>query len=141
MHLEVQEPSEEVETGLFLPRTTVVDCFIHELLSLKNLIELDLLIDIIATKRISVRPDNRDDLQAVRIFVGGVFLPRFREELTRHEVILVIHPQNALAQPLIVDGRCINFAILVHFPYIILSNLVLLYRNIPIGSEEQNLMN
>ena len=48
----------------------------------------------------------------------------------------MVHPQDTLAEPLVVDSGCIYLTILVNFPDIILSNLILLNRDISIGSEE-----
>ena len=52
----------------------------------------------------------------------------------------MVHPQYALAQPLVINRGSIYLAILVDLSYVVLSNLILLNGNIPIGPKQQYLM-
>ena len=141
MHLEVEKATEEVQTGLFLPGAAIADGFVHELFGFEHLLELDLLVDIVASERVRVGSNDGDDLETVRVFVRWILFPSLCEEFACHQVILMVHPQNTLAKPLVVNCSCVDLTILIHFPDIILSNLVLLNRDISVGSEEQDLMN
>ena len=136
MHLEVEKPTEEVQTWLFLPGTAIADGFVHELFGFEHLLELDLLVDVVASERVGVGSNNGDDLEAVRVFVRRILFPGLCEEFACHQIILRVHPQDPLAKPLVVNCGCIDLTILINFPDIILRNLVLLNRDISVGSEE-----
>ena len=136
MHLEVEKPTEEVQTWLFLPGTAIADGFVHELFGFEHLLELDLLVDVVASERVRVGSNNGDDLEAVRVFVRRILFPGLCEEFACHQIILMVHPQDTLAKPLVVNCGCIDLTILINFPDIILRNLVLLNRDISVGSEE-----
>ena len=136
MHLEVEKPTEEVQTWLFLPGTAIADGFVHELFRFEHLLELDLLVDVVASERVGVGSNNGDDLEAVRVFVRRILFPSLCEEFACHQIILMVHPQDTLAKPLVVNCGCIDLTILINFPDIILRNLVFLNRDISVGSEE-----
>ena len=136
MHLEVEKPTEEVQTRLFLPGTAVADGFVHELFGFEHLLELDLLVDVVASERVGVGSNDGDDLEAVRVFVRWILFPGLCEEFACHKIILMVHPQNTLAKPLVINCGCIDLTILINFPDIILRYLILLNRDISVGSEE-----
>ena len=52
----------------------------------------------------------------------------------------MVHPQNALPEPLVVCSRSINLTVFAHTADIILSQLILFNGNITVGTEYQDLM-
>lgn len=97
MHLEIQETSEKVETWFFLLFITVCDGFIHEFLCFHYFVKFYGLVNPVATKRVAIATNNRDNLETVRVFVLREFLPSLCEKLGGHEIVLVVHAQDALA--------------------------------------------
>ena len=52
----------------------------------------------------------------------------------------MVHPQNSLPEPLVVCCRSIHLSILAHSADVILSQLILLNRDVAIGAEDQDLV-
>ena len=132
MHLEIEKASEEVQARLLVVDATVRNGFVHKSLGFKHFLKLDGLIDMIPSHRVGIRTHYRDYLQTVWVFVARILLPSFREEFTGHEIVFVVHSQNALAEPFVVDGGSVDLAIFINFADIILSNLVLFDRHVPV---------
>ena len=58
MHLEIQQPSEEVETRFRLALAAVGYGFIHKLLRLQDLIKFNMLVHIVTSERVSIASHN-----------------------------------------------------------------------------------
>lgn len=141
LHLKIEQSPEEVQTRLLVILAAIIDGFIQELLGLKNLLIFNLLVDEVAAHRVRVRAHNRDHLQAVRVLIFRELPPGLREKLACHQVIFMVHSQDALAQPFVVSCGSVDLAELGHFLYVFLGHFILLYRYVAIGSEQKDLVN
>ena len=98
MHLEVQQPAEEIQAGYLHLQVAFFDGMIHKRFGFAYLLDLRLLINGLPLVRICVRSHNRYNIQTVGILIrlklGGSPL----EILRCHQVILVVHPQDTLPQ-------------------------------------------
>ena len=141
MHLEIEQPSEEVQTRFHLALAAIGDRLVHELFRLQHFIKLDVLVHVVPAERVGIAAHHRDDLQAIWVLVARELTPSFGEEFTCHQIILMIHAKNAFAEPLVICGCCVNFAILGNPLNVLLCQLILFDRNVTIGTEVQDLMN
>ena len=97
VQVKVQQCLEEVKTGVIVLVLAVCDCFFNKKLRFLNFVVFDWLVDPKPMQGVSVALHNGDHLQAVAVFVAREHFPRLAKVLRRHQVILVVHSQNAFA--------------------------------------------
>ncbi len=109
MQLELKQSPEKVQRRhsdfIAIPNSRV-----HVHLSLLNLPLLPLTIYSLSSHGVRVRPNCRYYVEAIGVLVEWELETPFVEVLGSHQVVLVVHLQDALAQQLIVDRRQVQFA-------------------------------
>lgn len=111
MQLTVQKPFKEVKTWLFL-RLAVLHRLFNELFCLLYFIVFYGLVDIVAIQWVRIAPHYRDSLQQIGIFILWEQFPSLLEEFACHQVVLVVHIQNAFRQIFVVfvlGLKCADF--------------------------------
>ena len=107
MHLKIEESSKKEKTG-FVLRAAILHSFIKEVLCLHDFFVLDLLVNAETFEWVSVAPDNRYYLETIGIFVLREKFPGLLEKFACHQIIFMVHSQNAFAKELIVL-RCLVY--------------------------------